>query len=769
MSPFRQFLKEAHRRGLWQVFGIFIGAGWGLLQVLDLFIERGFAPEWVFSGALLALLAGLPVVLTTAYVQGGRGVRPFASPGDELGQGALDVGGSSARDEPADESAMEEIFTWQKALWGGVLAFAFLGLLTTGYLVMRVTGVGSPGTLVAQGVFEVGGQVVLADFEGSAGESVPGDLVTEALRIDLAQSPTLELMPNSLVNAALERMQRSPSDGLPEDVAVELATREGAEGVISGEVGRLGTSVVINARLLAAGSGDELASFRVTAEDEAEVIEAIDELSRRMREKVGESLRSVAASEPLSAVSTSSLEALQRYTAAGRGLDRGLISSSVAVRMYQEAAELDSTFAAAYRGITVTIGNAGGDRELAAEAIHAAYRHRDRLPERERLFTEASYFMHTGREAEAARAFRSILALNPESVGAATNLTHILSWSGRYEEAVEVSSGLRGWDTQPFVWNLMVSLVALGRYEEASAALDSVEAELPGFAYHSGSRALFLAMSDRVDSARVFLQAEPPSSDPEAYAWQRYVDGVIHTRLGQLDAAYEIMDGAEQALGSTLAPSDQLSTGLATVWTVGLIEGDTVAAAAEIEKLHREVRWDELSDYNREFGSHALTWALLGDVDRAEEMLAAFGRVASYADTWNGGWADLSEGFLAVLKEGRSGIPRLETAGADFMCARCSDLILGFGYERVGMDDRAIEVYERYLRFPFFDGSTFLLHNFAPNVHERLGRLYDARGDAARAAEHYRAFAEAWADADPDLQPRVQAARERAETLTGEG
>ena len=33
-------VQEAHRRGLWQVFGILLGAGWGLLRVFDLFIER---------------------------------------------------------------------------------------------------------------------------------------------------------------------------------------------------------------------------------------------------------------------------------------------------------------------------------------------------------------------------------------------------------------------------------------------------------------------------------------------------------------------------------------------------------------------------------------------------------------------------------------------------------------------------------------------------------------------------------------------------------
>lgn len=732
-----------------------------MLQVVDLFIERGFVPEWVFGGALLALLASLPLVLTTAYVQGGRGRSPFAQTPEE-GDSAPTTEG--AEDPP--DSTMSELFTWDRAIAGGVLAFAVLGVVTAGYLGMRVTGLGAPGTLVAQGVFEVGGQVVLADFRSSAGESVSGDLVTGALRIDLAQSPTLELMPNSVVNAALERMQRSPADGLPEDVALELAAREGAEGVLSGEVGRLGTSVVINARLLTAGSGDELASFRVTADGDDEVIDAIDDLSRRLREKVGESLRSVAASEPLAEVSTSSLEALRRFTTAQRGLDRGLISAPVAIRMYQEAVELDSTFAAGYRAIAVTVGNTGGDRELAAHAIRAAFQHRHRLPERERLFTEASYHMHTGDEREAARAFRSLLALDPGSVGAAGNLTHILSYEGRYDEAVEVASRIRGWESQPLTWNLMVSLVALGRYDEASAALDSLEAELPGFAYHNATRALFLVMSDRVDSARAFLQASPPSSDPPAYVSERYVDAVIHTRSGQVDAAAEIMDGAERIAGEAIAASSQLHYGLMTPWTAGLIEGDTARAAAEIEKLHREVRWDELSDYNREYGLHAMTWALLGYVDRAEEMLDGFETVAAYSDPWGRGPAALAEALIAIRRGEPDAVTRLEAAGDEFLCSRCSDLVVGMGYELAGATDPAIEAYERYLRYPFFDGTGYPLQTFAPVVHERLGRLYEGRGEGDEAAEHYRAFAEAWAEADADLQPRVSMARERARALS---
>ena len=46
-----------------------------------------------------------------------------------------------------------------------------------------------------------------------------------------------------------------------------------------------------------------------------------------------------------------------------------------------------------------------------------------------------------------------------------------------------------------------------------------------------------------------------------------------------------------------------------------------------------------------------------------------------------------------------------------------------------------------------------------PSIRERLGQLYDPRSDTARAVEQYRAFIERWKSADPELQPRVAAAR----------
>lgn len=109
----------------------------------------------------------------------------------------------------------------------------------------------------------------------------------------------------------------------------------------------------------------------------------------------------------------------------------------------------------------------------------------------------------------------------------------------------------------------------------------------------------------------------------------------------------------------------------------------------------------------------------------------------------------------------------LETVVNSIRCARCRELYLGHGYELAGDTPAAVEAYEAYVGDGFFDASLYVLHLPEPVVHERLGVLYEALDDQARALEHYREFVARWAGADPKLQPRVERARERISDLGG--
>ena len=752
MSSLRRTLQEAHRRNLWHVVGIFVGGGWVVLQAIDLFIDRGFIPEWIFAGALVALVIGLPLVLTTAWVQGGtRGVR-VPRPDD--------IGGNT-------EGSAADIFTWNRAIVGGVIAFAILGVGAATYMVMRLTGVGVPGTLAAQGVFDVGSRVVLADFESSAGDAAPSDLITEALRIDLAQSSALVLVGPQEIAEALERMRVDAGAPVTEEVAREVAVRVGAPVVIAGEIGAIGSGFVLTARVLEAESGTVLAPFRVTADGEDELISAIDDLSGRVRSKIGESLRSVAATVALPRVTTSSLEALRRFTTAVNGVPRGRLSPSAAQALLQEAVAIDSTFAMGHRALSVSIRNYGGDREVAARASEAAFRHRERLPDRERLIIEGSYYTFTlGAERRAIEAFQGLLALDSTDAATAVNLSDALIYAGEYEEAVRVLRRTPNWAAQPYSWNLMTALAGLGRYEEALAVLDTARVTQPDEPFAKASRSILLATAGRLAEAREVIDSGPETSFAAAAAWEVYDRGVIDVLSGRLDAAEQSFRTSERLVAEQQTPSDRLNTGMSLPLTLSWIEGDSARATTELEALLDRLDIESLSPFNREYPFIALVYALNGDAELAMDMLARYrSEAATLRDPLSESRARIAQALIDVSRSGASALGGLEAAVETHRCARCRDFYLGHGYEGAGQPDRAIEAYERFLAHPFFDGADFVTHAMNTTVHERLGRLHDQVGNAPQAAEHYRAFAELWSDADADLQPRVRRAADRAAAL----
>jgi tetratricopeptide (TPR) repeat protein len=72
------------------------------------------------------------------------------------------------------------------------------------------------------------------------------------------------------------------------------------------------------------------------------------------------------------------------------------------------------------------------------------------------------------------------------------------------------------------------------------------------------------------------------------------------------------------------------------------------------------------------------------------------------------------------------------------------------------------ESFEGYRRF----GDALADGFFLPDAYERLGMLYEERGDIEKAIYYYGLLAELWKDADPELQPWVEAARRAIEALS---
>jgi eukaryotic-like serine/threonine-protein kinase len=175
---------------------------------------------------------------------------------------------------------------------------------------------------------------------------------------------------------------------------------------------------------VASGSGEVLAAAREAARDSTDIIGAIDRLSRALRERTGESLRTIRREPPLEQVTTPSLEALRKYTQARRvQLWEG--DALRARELHDEAVALDSTFASSWRGISIYWRNQG-NLPRAIEALERAMRHEHRLTERERLHTRANWHWYRQELPQALSVFERLIELDPRDLPALNNIGVVL-------------------------------------------------------------------------------------------------------------------------------------------------------------------------------------------------------------------------------------------------------------------------------------------------------------------------------------------------------
>ena len=766
MESLRRLIREVHRRSLWQVLAVYAAGSWIALQVVGLLTQTAGLPDWVPPTALVLLIIGLPLVLATAVVQEGG---PTPAPADA-------TPAPPPRPRSDAPSFFERFLTWKRAMLVGVLAFALLGLAVTGYFVMRVAGIGPVASLVAQGTFEAGEFIVLADFENASDDPRLGSVVTGALRTDLATSPILTLIPDGQVHQALLRMEREPDLPLHGPLAREVALREGVKAVLEGEVGTAGSGYIISASLVAASDGRVLASFRRTARGPDEVIDAIDALSRDIREKAGESLRAVRSGPPLSQVTTRSLDALQRFTEGERLFDRG--DERGAIALLEQAVALDPDFAMAWRKLAVAFGNLGIEVERRNEAVERAYGLRERPTELERYLAEGLYHRWiTGDQAAEQRAYENALRLDPLETTALNNLALIYSREGREDRAEELyRRSLEGRSNPSGITyqNLVSALLIQGKLAEAVEVLRAFEEALPDDPRLAASGFWALFFFGDLEGATEL--ARSLADDPDLPPIRR-LDGTRNLALalatrGQLAEADRRAEASASLARTHFGPGEEYVSRWIHAGVVGVAVREPAVARVREERLWREVPTPSVGPEFDFFWMHALVRFTQGDAPGLAEVLERWQAALSTQDPearaaqeavpalyrrWLEGGQDDPEGMLEALD-------RYEN---NHNCHRCLGDLRPRFLEEAGRHAEALEAWQDLRLRPLENW----LHAAAllPVAHREMARLAEVVGDTALAVEGYRAFIAHWAQADPELQPTVEAARARLAALAAGG
>lgn len=769
MDRVRQLIHEIHRRSLWQVLGIYVGASWVVFEVAQTLTEGLGLPDWVPPVALILLLVGLPVVLATAFVQEGIG-RDAEMPGPPSNADSGSDSGS-VNSSGALAPLIAGVLTWKNALLGGVLAFAGLGVVVAGYWVLWATGTGPVGSLVAQGVLEEADAVVLADFENVTDDPLLGDLVTSTLRIDLVESPLLTVVEPTYARQVLRRMDRSVTGPISAAVAREIAVREGFKAVIQGEVRSAGSAYVLSSTVVRARDGRALAAFRVVAEGEDDLIEAIDELSQDIRERVGESLRSIRAEPPLETVTTSSLQALRKYT---QGVDASFGGDDMAaLSLFEEAIELDPRFAMAHRQIAVMHSNAQMDPLREIESVTRAYELRHRLSDRERHLVEAYYHWVLGDIEASIQAHRTVLRFHPDDARALVNLGIQYIRRGEIEAAQALlRRAVDGpGETPPAHAILVRSLFRLERLQEAASALVRFESRYPETSMARESRYwlhFFRGEYRAADSVAESLAHNPGFTASWRARGHRLLSAtdLFHGRVREATEHIQDATLAASELGPTPEYFEAWNTPIVKL-RLGLDEGRGMGLFEALDDL-----WHQMPAVRgRPYLWLAMHAAVANEPGRAREYLEAWETEVPEALRTRPRSATrkrVAEGLIAWrMGDPEKGLDLIDQGQRTFGCSDCVRFWRTLVVSESGTPREVVDALEERANtvFRFSVGGLYPNAREWPLAYERLCHLYAQREETAKAVDYCERFAEIWADADPELQPRVRAAAQGLKTL----
>ena len=754
LFPAEAYIAAARRAHPLRVGTLFTLVGVAVLAVVYGLVQALGLPDWVLLAAFVLLAVGLPIMLLTGHHERQRAL---------LRTQGIPV------TTPA--TGLERHFTWRRALWGGGLAFVTLAVAAAGYTAMRILGIGPVGTLVASGVLKDRDQIIIAEFDNRTPDSTLAPSITEALRIDLGQSAMVHLVEPAAIAAALQRMQRPPGTRLDLAVAREIAVRGGITAIVSGEVAPLGSGFVLTARLVSTADGSTLVPLRETATDAAGIIGAVDRLSSHLRERIGESLRTIRGSEPLDQVTTASLDALRAYTRGLAAHNAGQFDRAVA--LYQEAIGFDSSFAMAYRKMAVALSNTGADHSRVAEAAARAFALRDRLPPVERYLATAYYYQEVEYDVpKTVEAYRSLLDIEPDDPTALNNLSIPLMGMHQYAEAAQILRHAIAM-SDSMVWqhftNLAEAEVALGNFAAADSAVAALARRQPGnptsrlyqamLAFARGDYAASAAYDDTLKT----ITAGSP-------LWERATAGdavAIALVRGQIAAAGAIAGREEAAAAERGDTAFALTFALGPAWLELRLRGDTAAALGIIGTALRQYPLARMSAADRPYSNLVGLYAAAGRPDLARAMQRSWEQDAP-AGRRRTPERHVIEAQVAFAERDYTRAATAWRAFNDAMgCVVCGLYDLGRAYDAAGQADSAVAVWQRAVTLPDLNRMDADPLELAPTL-KRLGELYERRADRQRALDAYSKFVELWRDVDPEFQPVVADVKRRIERLAAE-
>jgi serine/threonine-protein kinase len=668
MLSVKRLITEVHRRSIWQVLLVYIGAAWACFELIDTVAERLALPAWLPGFAIVLFLLGLPFVIATAFVRDDAG-----SP---LTTGEFEALPAEARaDELLQVAAVRHrrrVLTWRNAAATLVVVLAAWGLLAAGWLLFGPERFDA----AAESVSDARPSVAALPFLNLSGleqdayftYSIHGEILTRLQKI-----------------GGLKVLSRTSVMGYQDSVKNirEIGQELNARYILEGEILRAAEEVRVNVQLIDARTDEH-----VWAEtyDRQLSVDNLLRVQSDIAQQIALALSAELTPEELERIEARPTEDLDAYQAYLRGryyMDQPHFTvddANRALREFERAAELDPGFALAQAELAKAHAQqvffwadaSDARRQLAIEWGDKAFRGDAASPE----VSLAAGLYHLLLYRDTERALQEIAIAErglPDSKEVFAARSFVYETQGKLEDAIDQNR--KALNVSPMDAAIYTALSfeywSLRRFDEAEANADQAISLAPAAMWPNLGKA-FAIWSDRGANAESAEIVERLSHEAPWVMWSRYWQRMFEDRYQ--DALELVSEPYFEWVRTKIAASPRA---LLAAWAASAA-GQTQQANDLFEEarqvLEREVR--EHPDDPRYHGSLGITYAALGQSEAAVRE------------------GETAVALLPVSKDAVYGIPYL------------SDLALI--YAMIGDEDAALREIENLLTIPSWISTKWL-------------------------------------------------------------
>ena len=361
-----------------QALGVYLGASWVVLQIIETVTGLLALPAWVGPVAVLLLAVGLLVVLATAWVQS----LPQTTAAEEAGEVPTDWEVAPSDVIASLKAGRLPHLTWGRAIVGGVVALSLL-FGAAGVFVLVTGGNSFIGTQEA-GAESASSGIAVLPFHVTG----PDLEVYREGMVDLVSANLDGLSDFRAIDArtVLARWNREIGETADAELqaALRVAGGTGARYAVVGSGVEIGGQVRFTADVYDLADGSKIGDGGQVEGSPEQVLRLVDELTVKVMRSLLDATGQASAARDfrLASLLTASVPALRHYLVGDAAFRRSRFGE--ARESLEQAIVEDSTFALAHWRLGETLGWTEGITSVDGRAAkEKARRYGDRLPARE--------------------------------------------------------------------------------------------------------------------------------------------------------------------------------------------------------------------------------------------------------------------------------------------------------------------------------------------------------------------------------------------------